>query len=201
MRWQTHQGAKLRTLLCTVVRQVLANQARIQTGRVRLLKEELARGGSPLQAYTAEPVEEPLDTFYGAWVEDLLRSCVDGRLQEYHTAGKGDYFRVLYGRLCEGLSVAEVSRALRIKLTDAENYFKAARHRLSQKLQIALREQVARYCDATSVAAEFDEEWKRLGEFLERHGAWNSPWNAVSGKSEASASAAVATRSWPLAIK
>ena len=170
VRWHEHQGARLRTLLCTVVRHVVANRARVQAGRERLLKEELARGGSTVEAYAAEPIEEPLDTFYAAWVDDLLQGCVDGLMREYHAAGKGDYFRVLYGRLCEGLTMPGISAALGIKLTDAENYFKAARNGLSKKLQTALRDHVARYSDAAGVEAEFDEEWRRLGEFLQQHG-------------------------------
>jgi DNA-directed RNA polymerase specialized sigma24 family protein len=170
VRWHEHQGARLRTLLCTVVRHVLANRARVQAGRERLLKEELARGGTPLQAYAEEPTEEPADTFYAAWVDDLLDGAVTGLMRDYHAAGKGDYFRVLHGRLCEGLTMPCISAALGIKLTDAENYFKAARNGLAKKLETSLRQQVARYCDAAGVEAEFGEEWRRLGEFLQQHG-------------------------------
>ena len=169
VRWHRHQGAKLRTLLCTVVRNVLANRARVQAGRERLLKEEVARGGA-LEAYAAEPTQEPLDAFYAAWVDDLLQRCVDGLMQACHAAGKGDYFRVFHGRLCEGLRMSEISAALGIKLTDAENYYKAARQRLSQALETALRDHVARYCDEQSLPAELDDEWQRLGEFLQQHG-------------------------------
>src|SRR5262245_13944236 len=36
-RWTTHKSAKLRTLLCSVVRNVLSNRARVQAGRAKLV--------------------------------------------------------------------------------------------------------------------------------------------------------------------
>ncbi len=170
VRWHEHQGARLRTLLCTVVRHVLANRARVQAGRERLLREELARGDAALEAYAAEPAELPADTFYAAWVEDLLDGAVTGLMREYHAAGKGDYFRVLHGRLCEGLTMPGISAALGIKRTDAENYFKAARNGLARQLETLLRQQIDRYCEPAGVETEFADEWRRLGEFLQQHG-------------------------------
>src|SRR4051812_12709220 len=38
-RWVSAHSAKLRTLLCTVVRNVLANRARVQAGRARILRD------------------------------------------------------------------------------------------------------------------------------------------------------------------
>src|SRR4051812_25206440 len=37
-RWTSNRSAKLRTLLCSVVRKVLANRARVSVGRERILK-------------------------------------------------------------------------------------------------------------------------------------------------------------------
>ncbi|MCE9545065.1 MAG: sigma-70 family RNA polymerase sigma factor [Planctomycetia bacterium] len=173
VRWQTNRAAKLRTLLCTVVRNVLSNQTRVQSGRERLLKQhaEQAASDGPLPvATTLETSEEQIDAFYAAWVEDLLARSVDKLRDEYHAAGKGDYFRVLYGRVCEEMSVPEISAALGLKPTDVENYYKAAKKRLAETLKDSLRAHTARYCDEAEMADEFQAEWAALGNFVEAHG-------------------------------
>ena len=169
-RWQKSQNAKLRTLLCGVIRNVLSNRARVEAGRKRLIDEEIARGGEAIQAYTADATDELTDMFYAAWVDDVVQTCVEGLMQDFHKTGKGDYFRVLYGRLCEGMTMPEISRALDIKVTDAENYLKSARKKLAEKLESHVRKHVARYCHEQSPDVEFEEEWQRLGEFLKQHG-------------------------------
>jgi RNA polymerase sigma factor (sigma-70 family) len=166
-RWVAHRAAKLRTLLCSVVRNILANRARVHAGRERLWREKIGA----LPAFSAADVSEAqVDTFYAAWAEELLRQVVETLMAEYHREGKGDYFRVLYGRVCEALSAPEIARALGLATTAVENYYKHARRRLTQHLEEAVRAQVARYCPAGQSDDEFRREWGELGDYLTRHG-------------------------------
>ena len=172
-RWLQQPTAKLRTLLCSVVRNVLSNRAWIDLGRQRLLREnrELLQtltmtaiaGDDPLAAETQ-------DAFYAAWAEELV-SCA---LRELHTellqSGRVDQFRVLFGRVCEGMTTAEVAECLGLPVTTVENHFKRTKQRLTDQLEQATRRHVTRYCPADDVDAEFQIEWQRLGEFLTRQG-------------------------------
>jgi hypothetical protein len=81
-----------------------------------------------------------------------------------------DYFRVLHGRMCEKLTIPQISQALDIKKTDVENYYKAARKRLAAKLKELVHEHVQRYCDRCHPDPEFESEWNRIGQYLEEHG-------------------------------
>ena len=172
-RWASDRSSKLRTLLCTVVRHVLANRARVQKGRQRLLKDNAAelvgRADLPTVKAMDEPVEH-IDEFYAAWVEGILLRAVETLMQEYHRTGKGDYFRVLHGRMCEHMTTPQISKALGIKRTDAENYYKAARKRLAARLRELLGEHVRRYCDLQEADNEFNSEWNRIGRYLKDHG-------------------------------
>jgi len=61
---------KLRTLLCTVARNILSNQARVQIGRRRLLEKhaQQAADDGPLPVTsTPEASEDQVDFFYAAW--------------------------------------------------------------------------------------------------------------------------------------
>ena len=42
---------------------------------------------------------EQAEAFYAAWVEDVIERAVEAVAAEYYAQGKGDYVRVLYGRL------------------------------------------------------------------------------------------------------
>ena len=172
-RWLQQPTAKLRTLLCSVVRNVLSNRARIDLGRQRLLREnrELLQtltmtaiaGDDPLAAETQ-------DAFYAAWAEELV-SCTLRELQaELLQSGRVDQFRVLFGRVCEGMTTAEVAECLGLPVTTVENHFKRTKQRLTDQLEQATRRHVTRYCPADDVDAEFQIEWQRLGEFLTRQG-------------------------------
>ena len=148
-RWTADGASKLRTLLCTVVRHVLGNRARVQQGRRRLLKENAADLVARPDLPTIRALDAPqkqVDAFHAAWVEGILQQAVESLVSEYHRTGKGDYFRVLYGRVCEGLSMPQISEALGLATTSAENYYKAARKRLTAKLQEIVRHHVERYC-------------------------------------------------------
>jgi len=169
-RWVLNRSAKLRTLLCSVVRNILSNRARVHSGRERILRElsEEADPGRSFQSIDAP--EDQVDAFYAAWVADLLEQAVQSLMDEYHAAGKGDYFRVLYGRICEEMTMPEIAESLGIPLTSAENYFKAARKRLADRLQELVRDHVSRYCPKEDFEDELQAEWNRLGEHFTSHG-------------------------------
>jgi len=165
VRWVNHRSAKLRTLMCSVVRRILANRGRAQANRQRLAREvadSLRR--------TDVTSDEQVDVFYAAWVEDVVHQAVESLAAEYYRRRKGDYVRVLYGRLCRGMTIAEVAEALKRKPSDVDNYYRHARARLGERLETLLREQIGRYCSEAELAAEFQAEWDRLGEYLAEHG-------------------------------
>jgi len=158
VRWVSRRRAKLRTLLCSVVRNILANRHRIRKGRKRLLpdlKEQLNR--------LVGQKRGEIDAFYAAWVDDLVQRSVESLAREYYRERKGDYVRVLYSRLCERLTVAQVAHALEIKPSAVVNYSRHVRQRLSKKLEGLVREHVERYCLPDEVEAEFCVEWQRIG--------------------------------------
>lgn len=172
-RWSENRSAKLRTLICTVVRNVISNRARVASGRERLAREH---GGS-LNRYEASSPEdvpevaaEQADAFYAAWAEDIVQTAVEQLLAEYNRAGRGDHFRVLFGRICEQLSSAEIADALSMSPSAVDGCYRQARERLGEKLREVLREQVRRYSAPESAREELEQEWTRLGEYLRTHG-------------------------------
>src|SRR5262249_48120885 len=123
----------------------------------------------PLVASLEAPAEQ-VDAFYAAWVEELLQQAVESLLAEYHREARGDYFRVLYGRLCDGMTGAEVAQALGLTQSQAENAYKHARKRLARRLEELVRDHVRRYCPAAEADDGFAAEWGQLAEFLKREG-------------------------------
>ena len=172
-RWASDRSSKLRTMLCTVVRHILGNRARVQKGRQRLLREKarelLDREDLPTIKRLDEPAKH-IDIFYAEWVKGFVLQAVGSLMQEYHRTGKGDYFRVLHGRICEQMTTPQISEALGIKITQAENYYKAARKRLADKLQQLLQQHVQRYCEPDQADDEFIAEWDQLGQYLKKNG-------------------------------
>ena len=168
-RWVLHRQAKLRTLVCSVVRNVISNRARVQDARERRVHEHAGQ----LDRLLTESLDAPpdqIDAFYLAWAEELLQTAVGRLLEDYHREGRGDYFRVLYGRICEQMTSREVADSLDIKLTDAENFYKHARQRLGGALERLVREHVERYTPPEQVADEFRTEWQKFGECLDGRG-------------------------------
>jgi RNA polymerase sigma factor (sigma-70 family) len=160
-RWAASRQAKLRTLLCSVVCKIQANLFRAAKHQGPLLDEldeaQVAAGSDQ-------------DAFYAAWVDELLQKCLHDLARDYHRDGKGDYFRVLYGRLCEEMSIAEAAAALDISPSAVDNYYRHVRGRLSEKLESAVRSHVYRYTPIEDAEAEFAAEWGRLGTYLAEHG-------------------------------
>jgi RNA polymerase sigma factor (sigma-70 family) len=164
-RWMSNRAAKLRSLLCAVVRNVLSNWSRVRAGRQRL-SEELVRR---LEEYS-QTRDEQSDAFYAAWVDDVIQQAVASLAAEYYRNNQGDYVRVLYGRLCERLTIADVAEALAISPSKVDYYFCHARERLSGRLEAIVRRQVERYCSPDEAGEEFRLEWGLLGRFLSEHG-------------------------------
>lgn len=165
VRWVSSRSAKLRTLLCSVVRNLLANRGRVRAGRERLDRRWLAE--MDLSNWMSE---EQADVFYAAWAEDLVQQAVESLAAEYYRANRGDYVRVLYGRLCERLSIAEVAKLLELNCTDVVNYYRHASQRLAGKLEERLRRQILRYAEPDQAEAEFSHEWGQLQEHLSQSG-------------------------------
>lgn len=168
-RWLQQPTAKLRTLLCSVVRNVLSNRVRIDLGRQRLLREN--RGLLQTLALTAIDGDDPTaaetqDAFYAAWAEELVTVTLRALHAEFLESGRADQFRVLFGRVCEGMTTVEVADCLGLPVTTVENHFKRTKQRLADQLEQATRRHVTRYCPVEDVEAEFQSEWRRLGEFL-----------------------------------
>jgi len=118
MRWIDNPSAKLRTLLCTVVRNVLSNQARIDSGRSSLLERDrhlLPEVASIHFDETASIAPEELSEFYSVWVDELLQEVIDRLLDDYLKSARGDYFRVLYGRICEQMTSSVIADHLGVK--------------------------------------------------------------------------------------
>lgn len=176
-RWQEQRTGKLRSLLCGVVRNLLSNRQRVVRGRERLLRQLAERGGLPdvmPVSDTPEPSASDLDSFYQAWVDELLASTLRELLSELHAEGRGDYFRALYGRICEGLSAAQIGEALEANPATVENYLRVGKSRLTQSLRQAVRRHVERYSPAEEIESEFRHEWEQLGEHLARFGGIES---------------------------
>jgi len=172
-RWTTDRRARLRTLLCSVVRRILADEARRSSRRRRRIREYVEQADCDLQLTFegGEPVStDEADAFYQAWAEELLQSAVESLLEDYHREGRGNYFRVFYGRVCENLPVRAIAASLQLKETDVDNYFRHARSRLESRLRDLVRWQVLRYSSPDQSTAEFEHEWSRLGEFLKQNG-------------------------------
>lgn len=172
-RWVETPNAKLRTLLCGVVRNTISNRARVSSGRERIQREDrdqLVAGGT-VRADEAMTDDSAVDeVFYEAWVEEVLQECLAALQAEYLKTGRGDYFRVLYGRICESMNNIQIADALDLKTTDVENYFKRAKQHLGKQLESTVAARVRRYCAPEAAEEEVRVEWNRLGEFLKQHG-------------------------------
>jgi RNA polymerase sigma factor (sigma-70 family) len=172
-RWSTDRSAKLRTLICAVVRNVLSNRARVEVGRARIVREhagELDRYAAADGVNPDDASTEATDAFYAAWADDLVQQAVDGLLAEYNAARNGDCFRILYGRLCEEMPMSEIAAALKLTPAAAESQFRKAKERLSERLQELVRGQVGRYSSPDEAEDEFVVEWSKLRNHLSEHG-------------------------------
>jgi RNA polymerase sigma factor (sigma-70 family) len=164
-RWISNQAAKLRSLLCSVVRQTMSTRIRTRARREHL-QGDLFRH---VQNNDAAAVPDD-DVFYSAWVEEIVEQAVDAVAAEYCRQNQGDRIRVLYGRLCEGLTIAQTADSLGIKPGTVDFYYRDARDRLAEKFEALVRPRVQRYCGPEEVDEEFARQWAELGRYLASHG-------------------------------
>lgn len=172
-RWSESRTAKLRTLICSVVRNVLGNRMRVAQGRERIVREHLGQLDRYQNSSPSDPENlsaEQIDAFSAAWAESLVHTAIENLFTEYRNTRKADYFRVLYGRLCEGSSMTDIASSLRIPVSSADNFFRHARGRLTERLEELVRSHVCRYCAPEDVPEEFALEWNRLKDCLQRFG-------------------------------
>jgi RNA polymerase sigma factor (sigma-70 family) len=163
-RWVASRSARFRSLLCGVVRKILANRHRVQANRQRLAGE--------IVDYLQQcgEADEPSDAFYVAWVEALVQRAVESLAADYCRHAKGDYLRVLYGRLCQGLTLAAVAQSLEITPAMADHYFREAKTRLADALSEEVRRRVQRYSLPAEIDQDYTAEWAQLGQYLTAHG-------------------------------
>ena len=154
VRWISNHTARLRSLLCSVTRKILANRHRVRAGRDRLARDvaELcaARGNGRSAG------------------RGLL--CGLGR-GSAAASGRIDCGQVLsggQGRLCaralrSALPATEHrrgGRTLDIQPSAVDNYFRHARQRLAYALQSLLRQQIDCYTSPEEAEQEFQTEWQ-----------------------------------------
>ena len=172
-RWVARPSAKLRTLFCSVVRNVLSNRARVESGRSSLRKRDrhLLQNAASIRLEDEVTVApEDVAEFYSAWVDELLHAAVNQLLDHYHKSARGDCFRVLYGRICEQMTNREIAQHLQLNLSTVENYYQDARDRLGLQLRFELRRRVEQYSQPADVGSEFQAEWAELSDFLNSRG-------------------------------
>lgn len=173
-RWISAPQSKLRTLVCQVVRNILSNRARVQSGREALLRADreflITMGTIHPSEESAAVADSRERQFYMAWVDELLQLTLRKLQKDYLKSGRGDYFRVLYGRVCEEMGNQEIADNLRLKITDVENYYKRSKLHLREQLRETLAVQIRRYCPVEEVDEEIQKEWDQLGEFLKEFG-------------------------------
>jgi DNA-directed RNA polymerase specialized sigma24 family protein len=164
-RWESNQAAKLRSLLCAVVRRTLSTLNRTRARRENA-RAEVAQHVEEL----AQASAENNDLFYAAWVEDIVQQAVDDLAIEYCRKNQSDRMRVFCGRLCEGLTIAKVANVLNLKPNTVDFYFRDVRDRLGERLRELVRRRVEPYCPAEEADEECAREWQQLGHYLAAHG-------------------------------
>ena len=164
--WLTRPDARFKTLLCTVVRNVVQNKNRANQTAGRHFD-----GSYDQTLLQTEGVDaQEIDGFMAIWADELVQSTLRSLMTDYHQEGKGDYYRVLHSRICEQLTTTEIAEQLEVKPTDVDNYYRHARRRLSERLKLRLRTDVSYYTDHADQDAEFDREWQTLAAILQEHG-------------------------------
>jgi DNA-directed RNA polymerase specialized sigma24 family protein len=125
----------------------LANRARGSQNR------ELAAAQFDPRLVTAldAPSPEETDVFYVAWVEATVQRAVAALTLDYFREQRGDYVRVLFGRICEELTIAQVAERLQVTPATVDNYFRHARQRLGDQLERLVRQHVACHISADEV--------------------------------------------------
>lgn len=164
--WLARPDARFKTLLCTVVRNVVRNTVRSLEAQTRRIDQRPS-----VETDLSDPAtRQEMDLFYSIWAEELLKSAVQSLLADYHRGGKGDYFRVLHARLCDEMTVKDIAEQLQLKTTDVDNYFRHARQRLADRIDHLVRKDAATYTELADLDLEFRHERERLAEILQQQG-------------------------------
>lgn len=183
-KWVSNRSAKLRTLLCAVIRNTTSNLVRVREGRARLLRDEADRFD---ERFVLRDLGVPSDQerlFYDDWAAEIIRQAMDEVMTACHCSGRGDYFRVFYGRFCERMTIREIAEHLDISQSTADNYFRSVRKQLQQRLESIIRSRVERYSPPAEVAREFEAEWADLAEHLRQFGGLEAAVERAFGKGE-----------------
>ncbi len=176
-RWLKDRRSKLSTMLCAVVKNMISNRARVQSGReniMAIITPDLAADIVSRQEDSSD------DSFYSAWADELLRTTLQKLQQDYLKQGRVDAFRVFYGKVIEGLSNPEIANCLNIKVTDVENYYKRVRGQFSDRLKAAIEGNVRKYGYRENFDEEVELEWQALGEYLKACGDLESVFQQIS---------------------
>lgn len=164
--WLSQPNARFKTLLCTVVKNIVLNTHRSNQTAARHRADQVQRA----EEFGHLATNDQLSLFYDIWAEELMRTAVNSLMLDYHREGKGDYFRVLHARICEEMPVKEIAAALELKPTDIDNYYRHARDRLAERIKQSVRKDAASYTELTDLDEEFLHEWQRLAELVKHQG-------------------------------
>lgn len=182
-RWSDHRASRLRGLLCGVVRNLVANQYRVEENRKRILASLSASGvtdGRLPAMFAEEPLVEDLDTFEHIWLEELVTRAFRLLAQQLYEEGKGDYFRALHAQVREERTVNEIAKLLELKVTQVENGLKAARRRLTDILRELVMHHVRQYSLGEDLESELRREWTSLAQMLEKCGGLDAALHEVA---------------------
>jgi RNA polymerase sigma factor (sigma-70 family) len=166
-QWLQNQQARFKTLVCTVVRNLVSNWQRSDQARTRRMKDYAADWEAAI-GQNASGTD--VDAFFRIWADEFLFTIVEEAMWQYHREGIGDHFRILHARICDEMPFNEISELLGIKLTDAENHFKHAKQRLKQLLLAGVQRNVERYAVGLDLADEVKLEMDELSIYFESSG-------------------------------
>ena len=162
LQWTEERSARLRTLLCGIVRRQLANRFR------KHQDQQLPMMGSGTDDPFVDLPDDERNVFEEFCFEEILLRSVDRMRNQCLKTGKINRFRVLFGRVCEGMTHSQIAACLNQPLSTVESWYKQARDQLAEVLRIQIRAIVSQHARPEHLASEFDEEWQRLAEFLQK---------------------------------
>lgn len=182
-RWSDHRASRLRGLLCGVVRNLVANQYRVEENRRRILASLSSTGaldGGTSTFLGEEPIVADLDIFEHIWLEELVTRAFRLLAKQLYEEGKGDNFRALHAQVREQRTIKEIAELLELKVTQVENGLKAARRKLTDILRELVAQHVHQYSLAQEVEGELRREWSYLAQLLEKNGGLDAALHEVA---------------------
>ena len=171
-RWDERPISKFRSLICSVTRKVLANRIRVETGRKRIgqQRRDTIRELSFVTVDDRDASIDSSDALLVEWFHSLVASATRAYIDEARAAGRFNSVRVLYGRICEGMTVRAVGEALNLAPSTVDSLYAQARRSLEERLRSAVNDEVRRYCGDGQLQSEFELEWSRLGSLIDTAG-------------------------------